>query len=365
MKLLGKTVLILTALLVALAAAAVGSGLTRPALGIMEGQFSYIKVWDEFGVAIEGNAAAANGFLVSSIRDVASGGALKALWDGSSLLYDEKASSWEIPLSIGSGTGAQKAKLVSDWTDKAPFPWGLATVGIEGQLIDPKAAYSADISLIGSHAFVPEDSSFAVMKSAARDKDGLFAYLIARPSAQTSSFKASVIKKGSATAGIIGFELTLSGAKPLAGEQAAELTVIRAMADEDAMSLGEAWVASYARPDAKRPDVRLTGTVDKPKVNPGEAVRYTYYLFNAGMDQAKGLSVSIPVPQGGKLVKGSIKGDNGKAVLYPSGAAIDLGAGTDADTGAYEGATEISWAPSGNLRPGAVIKFSFDFLVRK
>jgi len=365
MNLLGKTVLILTALSVALAGAAAGFGLARPSLGIMQGQFSYIRAWDEFGVAIEGNAAAANGFLVSSIRDAAGGGSLKAIWDGSSLLYDEKASSWEMPLFIGSGTGAQKAKLVSYWTDKAPFPWGLATIGIEGQLIDPKAAYSAGISLIASQAFVSKDGSFAVMKSAERDEDGLFAYLIARQIAQTSSFKASVIRKGSATAGIIGFELTLSGAQPLAGAQAAELTVIRAMADEDAMSLGEAWVASHAKPDAKRPDVRLTGTVDKLKVNPGEAVRYTYYLFNAGMDQAKNLSVSVPVPQGGKLVKGSIKGDNGKAVLYPSGAAIDLGVGTDADSGAYEGATDISWAPSDNLRPGAVIRISFDFLVRK
>jgi hypothetical protein len=82
------------------------------------------------------------------------------------------------------------------------------------------------------------------------------------------------------------------------------------------------------------------------------------------MDQAKGLSVAIPVPQGGRLLPGSISGDSGKALLKPSGATIDLAAGTDVDTIAYEGAIEISWIPSEGLKPGAVMKLSFDFLVK-
>ena len=365
MRLLGKITISLIALAFAVAgASAAGLVNLRPSLGSIGGQFSYIKAWSEFGVSVDADASASSGFSVSAVRNLADGSALKAIWDGSTAFVDERTSSWSIPVLIGSGASQQKARLVSSWTDKALFPWGVATIGIEGQLTDMKAAYAAQISLIGSEVFAAKNGSHAVIKWAQIDQDGLFTYLIARPMKQEVSFKASSLKKAGVNVGVISFEAALTGSQPLSGAQAVELTIVRAMADEDVMSLAKAWVASSANPEDKRPDVRLTGTVDKPKVNPGEAVRYTYYLFNAGMDQAKGLSVSIPVPQGGKLVKGSIKGDNGKAILHPSGAAIDLGAGTDADSGAYEGATEISWAPSGNLRPGAVMKFSFDFMVR-
>lgn len=364
MRFSGKIFAILFVFSVALAGSASGLSLSRPVLGVMEGQFDYINAWEGFGIAVEAYTQEPAGFYVLSLRDTASGATLRALWDGSSLLFDEKGNSWAIPVSIGSGSSAQKAKLISSWTDKAPFDWGIATLGMEGQLTDSKAAYMAGISLIGSSVSVPKDGSYAVIRSAERDSDGLFAYLIARSRVQTASFKPSSLKKVGITAGTAIFEVVLTGAQPQDGSKDIELTLVRAISDEDAIALGEAWVASYAKAASKRPDVRLTGTIDKPRVNPGDKVRYTYYLFNAGMDQAKGLSVAIPVPQGGRLLSGSISGDSGKALLKPSGATIDLAAGTDVDTLAYEGAIEISWVPSEGLKPGAVMKFSFDFLVK-
>ena len=355
----------LAASLVIALAAVSAAGLERPVLSALKGQFEYIRAWGEFGIFVEGIAnSTPSAYIAALVQSSDGGSAVQAVWDGSPVQYDEKGASWSIPLAFKNGAGTGKAYLGSTWSQGSTFPWGVARLTITGSLSDPKAVLHASVGIIGSESVSFQDGSYVVMKSSSRDSDGLHTYLLVRAESPMTALTLSALKKEGMSASKASFRAEIGSPSNLAGAQAMELTMVRAAADEDAASLAKAWVAFSSKPELKRPDVRLTGMVDKPKVVPGDVVRYTYHLFNAGMDSASGLSVSIPVPSGGKLVAGSLFGDSGRVTLKPSAVVVDLEKAAVTAYSAFEGATELVWNPADSLRPGSVLKFSFDFLIR-
>ncbi len=361
-----RTLLIMAALILAFAFGS-GAAIERPRLDVMSGQFSYIRAWGEFGIALNegfpGVARPVDGYLAAMARD-ASGNSSAMIWDGKSISYDEKASSWAIPLAFGAVGSGAKITILSTWTQDAPFPWGAASIGFEGKQGAGPALSAASISLIGSEAFASKDGSYAVIKSGSRDVDGLYSYLVARASAIGASIKASAVKRGDAVAAIATVESPLSSSQTGIDARAAEFTLVRAVTSEDAIALAKAWVEHSKNPAGSRPDIRLTGTADKARVSPGEKISYTYFLFNAGMDQASGMAVSIPIPSGGSLLPETVRGGSGKALLLPSGVAIDLEKNRSGNIEGLAGTKEIKWEPAGSLKPGEIIKISFEFIVR-
>ena len=362
-----RTLLIMATLILAFAFGS-GAAIERPRLDVMSGQFGYIRAWGEFGIALNegflGVARPVDGYLASMARD-ASGSSGALIWDGKSISYDEKASSWAIPLAIGAVGSGTKIAILSSWTQDAPFPWGAAFIGFEGkQGTGPAALSFVSISLIGSEALASKDGSYAVIKSGSWDSDGLYSYLVARASAKGASIKASTVKRGGAVAAIATVESPLSSSLTGIDARAAEFTLVRAVSSDDAIDLAKAWVEHSANPAGSRPDIRLTGTADKARVSPGEKISYTYFLFNAGMDQASGMAVSIPIPSGGSLLPETVRGGSGKALLLPSGVAIDLEKAQSGSIEGLAGTKEIKWEPAGSLKPGEIIKISFEFIVR-
>lgn len=361
-----RTLLIMAALILALALGS-GAAIERPRLDVMSGQFSFIRAWGEFGIALNegflGITRPVDGYLAAMARD-ASGSSSALTWDGKSISYDEKASSWAIPLAFAAAGSGTKITIHSSWTQAAPFPWGGAFIGFEGKQGAGPEVSTASISLIGSEAFASKDGSYAVIKSGSWDADGLYSFLVARTSEKGASIKASAIKRGDAVAAIVTVESPLSSSQTGIDARAAEFTLVRAVSSDDAIALAKAWVEHSINPAGSRPDIRLTGTADKAKVSPGEKISYTYFLFNAGMDQASGMAVSIPIPSGGSLLPETVRGGSGKALLLPSGVTIDLEKAQSGNNEGLAATKEIKWEPAGSLKPGGIIKISFEFIVR-
>lgn len=329
--------------------------------------FSYLKAWGEFGIYLDELSQAlpkvATEKAAATVKS--QGQTAQGIWDGATISHDDKAMSWELPLTVSLRGSGEKIALKSRWADETLFPWGMANLIAEAKTSLPDiSAFKVAISIIGAETFVTNEGRSAVLKSTGRDACGLYSYLVLTSPDRNIEFSATILKKGEVSSGIIVVELPLGDPQQGSLSKGAELTVIRAITDADALAFAQAWRESIERADSIRPDVRLTGVVDKAKVNPGETIRYTYYLFNAGMDQASGLVVSIPVPSGGSLIPGSVSGDGGIAKLMPSATNIDLEGKNASDDAGYAGANEIMWEPAGSLRPGETIKFSFEFIVK-
>jgi uncharacterized repeat protein (TIGR01451 family) len=138
-----------------------------------------------------------------------------------------------------------------------------------------------------------------------------------------------------------------------------EITYMKAWSEEVAQALALAW-----NEGAAKPDVRIFGAVDKPKASPGERLKYTYYLSNAGMDFASKLSITIPVPAGSQLDPGTLRGDAGKAKLMPSGTEVSLAGIGSNKILLGDNTSSIQWEPQDSLAPGAIIRIIFEVVLK-
>lgn len=98
-----------------------------------------------------------------------------------------------------------------------------------------------------------------------------------------------------------------------------------------------------------KPDVKVFATVNKQAALPGDALTYTYYLFNAGTQAPSDISATFDIPAGNVFIDGSVSGDP---------ASVSLKAGPDGTV------KSITWTPERSLEFGQVLQVSFSTTVK-
>jgi len=334
-----------------------------PVKGLYLGTFSVLQAWDDFGIlsAEEPATKMSSNMPILQILDAEGKLVNLAQWDGTEPKVSANGKEWAIVLSATIGFKRFSFELRSSWTDKTKLNAGLIKLMIStlGEPADA-AKYSFVLRFPGSGSWVSKDGKSAAVASIEGFKDSLAAYIALAPVDDSCTFKSKQMSKNdSSKVGKKLFYIDASssykkGEAPKQLIMGVYITKVIAWSYEPVLALSAA-ISS----DKAEPDVRIFGTVDKQSASPGESLNYSYFLLNAGMDEATDLSVSIPIQEKTGLITSSITGDPGIARLMPSGKEIEV-----VQRGQNSGESDMSiksiqWSPKGNLRPGETIRISF------
>ncbi len=353
---------------ICLLAAASGASQTMPVKGLYLGTFNVLEGWDGFGIlsAEEPIAKASKNMPIMQILDAAGKLVETAQWDGSGPKVSADGNEWTMNLTANIGFKKHSFELKSSWTDKTKLSAGLIklTVTTLGEPADA-AKYSYVLRFPGSGSWVSKDGKAAAVASIEGFKDNLAAYIAIAPADNSCTFKSKQMSKsdsGKVDRKLFYIEASSSPAKQ--GETPNPLimgiymTRVMAWSYEPVLDLSSAISSGKAEPD-----VRIFGTVDKQTASPGESLNYTYFLLNAGMDEATDLSVTIPISEKTGLIISSISGSPGIAKLQPSGKEVEVVQNGQLSGEPDMGIKSIQWSPKGNLRPGETISISFSIAI--
>lgn len=348
---------------ICLSVAVSGASQAEPVKGLYLGTFNVLQAWEDFGIlsAEEPNTKVSSKMPILQILDAEGKLVSLAQWDGTEPKVSADGKEWAIVLSATIGFKRFAFELRSSWTDKTKLNAGLIKLMVTtlGEPADV-AKYFFVLRFPGSGSWVSKDGKSAVAASIEGFKDSLAAYIALAPVDDSCTFKSKQMSKNdSSKVGkkLFYIEASSSNFKGEVQEpliMGVYITKVIAWSYEPVLALSAA-----INSDKVEPDVRIFGTVDKQTASPGESLNYTYFLFNAGMDEATDLSVSIPVQEKTGLITSSISGDPGIARLMPSGKEIEV-----EQKGQNTGESDMSiksiqWSPERDLRPGETISISF------
>lgn len=113
----------------------------------------------------------------------------------------------------------------------------------------------------------------------------------------------------------------------------------------------------------RKPDIRVLGVSDKAAVNPGEAIGYTYFLFNAGTGSAVDVEFTIPISAEVQLIPASLSCSKGELKLIQQEYGIPGSGSIEEAKGAgYEERT-IRLLLTEEIIPGEAIYIEFEVSV--
>lgn len=356
------------AVLLALGNAALAYTAAKPAKANFMDAFSGVSAWGPFGMlaADEPTTKTSKSVPLLQLTDSSGKSVAIAQWDGSDPKVSADGREWTMILSTTVGLRKMSYELKSSWTEETKLAGGRMdlTVTYLGEA-EQAAKYSYLLRLPGSGAWASKDGKSAAVASMEGFAGNVADFLALTPIGGSCTFKARQIeKKDSAKADRKLSFIEASSVAPKQGEAAKAqvmgiyMAQVRAWSYEPVLALVTAMNSGAADPD-----VRIFGTVDKQAASPGESLKYTYFLFNAGMDEATDLNVNIPISDKTGLVTDSIYGSPGTATLMPRGEAIQIKA-EEAISGASDRSIRsIQWRPEGNLMPGETVEISFSVVI--
>ncbi len=278
-----------------------------------------------------------------------------ARWDGESIEIARGEPGWTIPLTVT--VQGLELRLELDLREtRSARPGGAGRVRIclsaAGNL-SIAHEYSYVLALSGGGAWIAEDQGSAhaaVLKSGVPGSSGLTSYMVAYSTDDSVDFRSgSVEAKLGDEAYFVEAASWPAGPDKANARDSRLLTidalVVNAWSEEPVLALA----STLAQADSK-PDVRVFGAVDKETASPGDALTYTYYLFNAGTSPAVGVSISLPIPQGAVFAAYSLHGNPGAVLLH---------AEADREVDA------ITWSPTEDLDSGDIVAISLSIIVEQ
>lgn len=283
-------------------------------------------------------------------------------WHGNRPGVSKDGLEWRAGLTAQIGTTRLNYELKSIWTNKTKLKAGKAELSLsilgDGQ---GNVQYSHVLRFPGVRAWASEDGMSAVVGQDLLFRDGLSRFAVLSVKESTCSFKAEQIVEIDEN----NKHLSMPFIEAMSETQGAEvgtsrlimgisITIVETWSFEPALAL-----ASAMGLKSTEPDVRIFGSANKREAVLGEEIEYSYFLFNAGMDEAADIKVTIPLSDGTSLVPGSINGSSGKAILAPSYKLIEVSSERKPDTSQDPSIRSFQWMPGCNLMPGETIEVSF------
>ncbi|HOG52335.1 MAG TPA: hypothetical protein PLT03_00515 [Bacillota bacterium] len=345
-----------------------GANFDKPAKVLYLEAFTGMEAWKPFGLLSveEPSTKASKNLPVLQLTDGAGRLVAVAQWGGEDAVISKDGREWSITLTAAVGLKKLRYSLKSVWSDDTKLPWGIAELTVAA-LDNPADAanYRHTLRLPGSGSWVSKDGKAAAVEAVSQAKDTIDYYLALSPLDGTCTFKSKQIEKADGkkeTRKIFFVEATSvaprQGEEPKALVMGIRLSMARAWSYEPVLDLAAAM--SGAKAD---PDVRIFGTADKQAASPGDSLEYRYYLFNAGMDEAADLNVTIPISDKTSLIVASIYGSPGKARLMPSGEEVEVRAEKGDSKAVDVNIKSMHWKPSKNLMPGEMIYIAFSVII--
>ncbi len=308
-----------------------------------------------------GNAGKQQDIRVLIIEDFEGRLLTEATWDGSAPRVSAGGKEWAFKLSALLEGRQVEYELCISIEDKAKLPGGSAVLTLKDLSgLELGSSFTHVLNLHGFEGLASDDGRSAALSPNGAQSNGLSQFIAMVARMGTCLFRFEQAGGMDEEPSIIIAESENKVGKGRDG------TALMEILFASAQSWAPGHVLDFANAidgGERKPDIRVLGVSDKAAVNPGEAIGYTYFLFNAGTGSAVDVEFTIPISAEVQLIPASLSCSKGELKLIQQEYGIPGSGSIEEAKGAgYEERT-IRLLLTEEIIPGEAIYIEFEVSV--